>query len=135
MSVGVLLYVRWQAPSVSVRGQSITIEIADTDDERQAGLSNRSSLKSGHGMLFIFPNESKQVFWNQDMKFPIDVVWIKGDRIVNVDHLPLDSGENVRVAAPQEIDKVLELNKGDADKYSIKPGETITVHNSTSNAL
>ncbi len=84
---------------------------------------------------FIFPDASKQVFWNKDMRFPINVVWINGRKVVGVDSLPVDSGDNIRVFAPEEIDKVLEINQGDVDMFGIKTGDVVDLNNLNTNAL
>jgi uncharacterized membrane protein (UPF0127 family) len=60
----------------------VTAELARTPEERTQGLSGRSALPDDAGMLFVFPNEQQPTFWMKDMRFPLDVVWISGDKHV-----------------------------------------------------
>jgi len=59
-----------------VGDQTFKVEIADTDEERRRGLSNREPLESARGMLFIFEEPAQYQFWMKDMLFPIDIIWI-----------------------------------------------------------
>ena len=61
---------------VIIIGESaVTVEVADTDDERLAGLSGREALHPGNGMFFIFKEVGLHGIWMKDMKFPIDILW------------------------------------------------------------
>ena len=52
---------------------TLSIEIADTADERIRGLSGRPSLPEGTGLLFIFDTQGLHGIWMKDMSFPIDM--------------------------------------------------------------
>lgn len=96
---------------------SLRLEIADTDATRTRGLSGRPSLDERAGMLFVFPERGVYPFWMKEMRFPIDIVWIDGDTVVDVVTLPPpEEGRNV---PPSHIplvkaDLVLEVNAGQA---------------------
>ena len=55
------------------------VEIADTPVAQRQGLSGRSHLPVGHGLLFIFDKEGRHGIWMKDMLFPIDIVWLDGN--------------------------------------------------------
>ena len=63
----------------------ITVEVVDTPETRQQGLSNRASLGDDEGMLFVFDDvSSNHCFWMKDMQFPIDMVWLDEEkRVIN----------------------------------------------------
>ena len=46
------------------------------------GLSDRPKLDEGAGMLFIFPNVSRQSMWMIRMRFPLDIVWLDENFVV-----------------------------------------------------
>src|SRR3990167_3839192 len=69
---------------IIINNHKIYIEIADTSEKRAQGLSNRDSLPEDHGMLFIFDTYQKSAFWMKDMRFPIDIIWIRDDIIVDI---------------------------------------------------
>lgn len=109
----------------------IKVEIADTDEKRRKGLAGRDNLGENEGMLFIFNKTDKYPFWMKGMKFALDFVWIKGEKVVDIlqnapapqlnqqdPTLPVYSANTV-------IDKVLELSAGEVQKLNIKVGDTI----------
>lgn len=61
----------------------ITVEVVDTSKARTQGLSGRSGLSDGEGMLFEFDNaNTSNCFWMKDMQFSIDMVWMNENREV-----------------------------------------------------
>jgi uncharacterized membrane protein (UPF0127 family) len=48
---------------IKVGKTTLAVEIADTEPRRSQGLMFRKKLEPGHGMLFIFPDESPRGFW------------------------------------------------------------------------
>ena len=55
---------------------TLQVAVAQTVEQRVAGLSHWSSLAEGYGMLFIFDIDGTHGIWMKDMQFPIDIVWI-----------------------------------------------------------
>jgi hypothetical protein len=83
-------------------------------------------------MYFIFDKPGNYGFWMKDMKFPIDIIWISGDEVVGIDeNAEPEPGEPLSdlkiYYPPREIDRVLEVNAGAAEKYNLKVGDTVTV--------
>lgn len=69
----------------TVGGKEFEVAVADTDNERQRGLSGRANLASDHGMLFVFDQSDRHCMWMKDMKFAIDMVWLDDSGVV-VEH-------------------------------------------------
>lgn len=109
--------------SIVTPNGSINAILADTDSSRQHGLSDRMSLPSDYGMLFIFPNPSKPSFWMKDMHFPLDIVWIDEQKKVAgiTKDLSPETFPNVFLP-PRPIKYVLELNSGQAEKFGLEVG-------------
>ena len=62
------------------------------------------------------------------MKFPLDFVWIDGKKVVDVTrNVPPPKGmEKPTIVKPSvPVDKILEINAGDIDKFGIKVGDTV----------
>jgi hypothetical protein len=55
------------------------VDIANTLELRELGLSGRESLAAGTGMLFIFNAPGQWGFWMKGMNFPIDIIWLDQD--------------------------------------------------------
>lgn len=110
-----------------LHGRTFTIEVADTIAKRDLGLGERDSLSADHGMYFPFDAEQRWVFWMKGMRFPIDIIWIRAGKVVDIDHsvpppkaLPLDTFSPIEPA-----DAVLEVNAGVAQEIGLKPGDEV----------
>ena len=55
------------------------VEIADSEEERNIGLMNRTFLGYDKGMLFIFKNEDIHDFWMKDTLISLDIIWINSN--------------------------------------------------------
>ena len=79
-------------PKVVLNGRTLTVEVADTEGRRAAGLSNRRSLPEDHGMLFIFQGPQNLQFHMKDCYFPIDIAFLDTDgRIVNLETMAVEA--------------------------------------------
>jgi uncharacterized membrane protein (UPF0127 family) len=121
-------------PIVTIGEKQIQVELAKTDAERQKGLAGATSLGNGNGMLFIFESsENAQVFWMKGMLIPLDIIWIKGNKIINIDKnvaapsTGTPDNELERYTAGVPVDYVLEVNAGFSDSNSIKTGDSVSV--------
>ncbi len=108
--------------------KKIEVEIADSTSTRATGLSYRNSLDEDRGMYFIFNSLSSHSFWMKDMNFPIDIIWIKDDKIVGVaENVPNQPGAQLwqlkSYSPPEPVNRVLEVNAGWAAKNGIKIGD------------
>lgn len=109
---------------------NIKVEVANDSAKRQKGLGGRDSLAANTGMLFIFEKPLKPQFWMKNVEFPLDIIWIRDNKVVDII-------KNAAVPEPgaldetlpryvpnQEIDMVLEVNAGFVDSKGIKNGDT-----------
>lgn len=112
---------------LTIGNKTISIEIAGTKDEQRQGLSNRDNLCDDCGLLFLFYTKGEYSFWMKDMKFPIDIIWLNDDKIVYIEkNASVPSNSYIPTYQPKVVaDKVLEVNAGFCDKYSIKVGDTL----------
>lgn len=133
--VGSTIFLRYKQSkhsegTVVMPRQTIKVEIASTDSARERGLSGRENLIPGRGMLFVFPKRGSHAFWMKGMKFPIDIIWIDGNKIVDIARalLPLD-GEEPRIYRPRgEANFVLEARAGSAEMLGWKIGDEVTIN-------
>lgn len=80
------VYVSADSPFVSLGGKEYVAEIADTDEKRQQGLSDRHALPQNEAMLFVFNGAEQRCFWMKDMHFAIDIVWVdKRQRVAHIE--------------------------------------------------
>ncbi|MDD5071792.1 MAG: DUF192 domain-containing protein [Patescibacteria group bacterium] len=112
---------------VKINNTEIGVEIAETPNERYLGLSNRDSLCQNCGMLFAFPDKKERAFVMRGMLFPIDIIWIDGEKIVKIDEeLPLPvSADPEEYKSGQPVNYVLEVGSGFCKKNNFKAGDRV----------
>lgn len=128
-----LSYNQTRRPLAEVRigGRWISAEVAASPSSRERGLSGRKGLKEDSGMLFVFQEKGFQAFWMKKMLFPIDIVWIDGQTIVDMaPNVPLPAGADAdlpvyRPRAPADF--VLEVRAGTATSAGWKIGDGVTI--------
>lgn len=120
--------------TVTIRNQSFIVEVADTDDKRTKGLSGRENLEENRGMLFVFEKPDLYSFWMKEMKFPIDILFIKNDKIITIHQNVPPPKNNVPLYQlplykPKETaNYVLEINTGLSQKYNFKEGDSVEMN-------
>lgn len=111
----------------------INIEVADDKNKRSKGLGGRASLDPNSGMLFIFEKEDIYKFWMKGVNFPLDFIWISGDRVADIlPNVPPASANtpdsSLPIYAPVvKVDRVLEVNAGFAQAHGIKVGDRLKI--------
>ena len=115
---------------VQVGEATVLADIADDPESRQRGLSGRESLDEGAGMLFLLANDSPS-FWMKGMRFPLDIVWIKDGRVVDVSaDVPPPRGSDAPLptfSPDRPADRALEVNAGWAADHGVRPGDAVEV--------
>jgi uncharacterized membrane protein (UPF0127 family) len=103
--------------------RSFTIEIADDQSERSAGLMFREEMDDDHGMLFVFSETKPVGFWMKNTPMPLDLVFIGEDGKV-LDVLPGEPFSEALISPGTEVQVryVLELKRGIAEKNGIADG-------------
>lgn len=120
-----------KTPAAVINRQTFKLSIAATDQEKQIGLSGKQNLSQDYGMLFPFEKDGYYAFWMKNMKFPIDIIYIRANKVTEVlenVQPPSSPDVNPQILRPKELaDTVLEINAGLAKKYNIKKGDAVTI--------
>jgi len=121
--------------TVTIGDARIDAELARTSAEKQLGLGGRTGLAPDTGMLFVFDEPDRHLFWMLDMQFALDFVWIRDDRVVDLtpDVPPpppdVDAGSGllrqVSPRAPAVL--VLEVAAGTIAKHGWKIGDAVAI--------
>jgi hypothetical protein len=107
---------------------TVTVELARSMPERTRGLSGRPGLKPGHGMLFVYDRPQPIGIWMKDMRFALDILWIRDGRIAHVEK----NAPPLVPSAPERVytatgEAVLEVPAGFADQQKIRVGDRVTL--------
>ncbi len=122
-------------PTAQIEKTKIQLMVAKNEQDRAVGLSNKEKLDENHGMLFVFDKKDYHSFWMKNMKFPIDIIFLDDNTIVDIykNVTPPKPNENMAklpIYRPhKQANYVLEVPAGTADKNHIKIGDTISLHN------
>jgi uncharacterized membrane protein (UPF0127 family) len=107
-------------------GETFSIEIASTQPAQVRGLSGRSSLPEGTGMLFWFTRDGLYPFWMPDMRFSIDIVWIdKNWTVVHIEEGVAPETYPQTFSSPVPARYVLELPSGTITRINGKIGQKV----------
>ena len=121
-----------QNPKLTINNITIAIEIKNTPEERQQGLSNREKLPENQGVLFIFNQPAQHSFWMKNMLFDLDFIWIKDNKVVDLTEnvpAPKNNQPPVSIKPKSPVDKVLEINAGFIKKHNLKINDFVSLIN------
>ncbi len=114
--------------ALALNGTRIVAEIVSTPEEIRQGLSDRPSIPRDRGMLFELGFRDEHVFWMNRMHFPLDIIWIDGDRVVEIAEAlpPPRTGAIPYSHVPKAYaDRVLEVNAGVVKEAGLRVGDKI----------
>jgi uncharacterized membrane protein (UPF0127 family) len=115
------------APLVAVTKQgerSFSIEVADTEAEREAGLMFREDMAANHGMLFVFDETRDVSFWMKNTPMPLDLIFVGQDGRIRA--IKQGEPQSEAIVSPGEpVRFVLELKAGTAAKDGIVDGDLL----------
>ena len=113
---------------MKIGDEIFTVRVAETQSERERGLSGTPALAQSEGMLFEFPQNGLHAIWMKDMLIPIDIVWLSDALSV------IDLRENVspdsfpQIFTPKSpASFVVELAAGAVKAFSIKEGSRVEI--------
>jgi hypothetical protein len=107
------------------KNHSVTVEIAERDDDRQRGLMFRKSMHEEHGMIFRFEERENHTFWMHNTCIPLDMLFIDDDgTIVGIEeNCPTMNDSTFQVGCPSRY--VLEVNAGWSRRHGVAAGQRV----------
>jgi hypothetical protein len=109
---------------VTVGKVTVKAEAVRTSERLYLGLSYRSELPEGRGMLFFMPAKQVQTFCMRGMRFPLDLIWISDGRVAGITrNVPPTFPGNL--TSPGPVTHVLEVPGGFAHRHGIKAGDQV----------
>jgi uncharacterized protein len=105
---------------------TVEIELADDDAEREQGLMYRDTMAENAGMLFMMESEEPQAFWMKNTILSLDILFADSDhRIVSI-HKNCKPYSLDQIESGKPALYVVEVNAGYTGKYGIKVGDKIS---------
>ncbi|KAA0205670.1 DUF192 domain-containing protein [Candidatus Uhrbacteria bacterium] len=113
---------------LDLNGTPVTAEVVSSPEDIRQGLSDRPLMPRDRGMLFELRFRDAHVFWMNRMRFPLDIIWIDGDVVVEIaENLPTPKIGNIPYThVPKAYaDRVLEVNAGVVRETELEVGDRI----------
>jgi len=115
---------------IKINEATLKFELAESQVEKTQGLSNRNRLAKDEGMLFIYSEYSLHSFWMKGMLFPIDIIWLQDNLIIDITaNVPIPTSTNLIIYKPNKpVNKILEVNAGWVQTNNVKIGDSIEIN-------
>jgi uncharacterized protein len=103
----------------------ISVQVADSSEEREEGLMGVTDLPADRGMAFVWDEPTTGTFWMKNTLIPLSIAFVDPDgRIVTIlDMQPCatDACPTYRATAPYVL--AIEVNAGFFDRNGIEVGD------------
>ena len=112
-----------QYRQLEIADTEVAVEVVETQEEREKGLSGRSELPEGEGMLFVFDEPGLYSFHMKDMEFAIDIIWMdESKRVVGIMR-DVSPDTYPQVFTPDSMSRyVLEVPSGFSEEHGVSRG-------------
>ena len=110
--------------TLTIREHKLEVEVASTPETRAVGLMNRFSLRTDHGMLFVFEAPQPLAFYMKNTYVPLSIAFVDArGRILNIEDMrPLD--ESTHWSKGQAL-YAIEMRQGWFSSKGIGPGDAV----------
>jgi len=136
LTIAILSIWAWQisikSPIAKINSHTFKLYVAKSDKDKQIGLSKYKKIDSTQGMVFPFSKAGYYSFWMKEMKFSIDIIYIKDGKIVTIYKnvpMPKNNSDLPVYNSTAPADTVLEVNAGLSQKYNFKKGDKVNFLN------
>ena len=104
--------IKMQETIINISDKIYLVQIAETEEERETGLSKTEKLDQDSGMLFIIPEGQSQVaFTMEDMSYDLDLIFInEDDEVYDVQYGKAGSKDPIISTSEDIVKYVLEVN-------------------------
>lgn len=101
-----------QETIINISDKIYLVQIAETEEERETGLSKTEKLDQDSGMLFIIPEGQSQVaFTMEDMSYDLDLIFInEDDEVYDIQYGKAGSKDPIISTSEDIVKYVLEVN-------------------------
>lgn len=133
-SVSILLFSKSDYTKLKARigNRDFFIEIADTIEKQQKGLSCRRKLDKNSGMLFVFPEERQLSFWMKNTEFPITIAFLSMNGTIK-ELYDMEEFSQEIITSRGSYKYALELNKGIYKEMNSGYGDKIEIIDNSEN--
>jgi uncharacterized membrane protein (UPF0127 family) len=102
-----------------------SVELAADPASRAQGLMFREAMAKSAGMLFLYEQPQRAVFWMKNTLIPLDMIFADATGVVRHVHANAIPHDETGIDGGADILAILEINGGLAARLGITPGAVI----------
>ncbi|MDQ3619029.1 MAG: DUF192 domain-containing protein [Actinomycetota bacterium] len=108
----------------------LTVEVAETDEDRARGLMGRTSLPDDQGMVFIFFEEHFGGFWMKNTLIPLSIAFFDQDGAILdiLDMKPCQKDPCPTYDPGVSYWGALEVNRGAFEDWGVSVGDRVRMN-------
>jgi uncharacterized membrane protein (UPF0127 family) len=115
---------RFPRVTLTMAGQSLSVEVARSDSERSQGLMGRRDLGPRDGMIFVFDRDEHLAFWMKDTPTPLSIAFVSSaGKILEITDMEPFSEKIIRSRLSARF--ALEMRKGAFSDLGVQEGDAI----------
>lgn len=114
---------------ILIKDIPLTVEVAQSDRQREFGLMHKTKMGDEEGMLFVFPREEIRRFWMKNTRIPLAIAFVNSKgTVVDIQEMVPESeiSRNPVIytsAAPAVM--ALEMNRGWFKRKGVVVGDRL----------
>jgi uncharacterized membrane protein (UPF0127 family) len=109
----------------SAGSHPITVEVADSEEERSTGLMFRRSIGEKEGMLFIYDREHEITMWMKNTYISLDMIFVRRDGVISHIETNTEPFSESIIDSEGPALAVIEMGGGSARRLGLKPGDRV----------
>jgi len=109
---------------IGVGRETVTVEVARSEEDRRRGLMNREALGEREGMLFVFESDRQMSFWMKDTEIPLSIAYISAEGQIREIH-ELEPRSLRTVESQRALRYALEVPRGAFERAGAGVGDYI----------
>jgi hypothetical protein len=104
---------------------TVYVQVANTFQEREQGLMNRTYLAPDAGMLFVFGQPGYESFWMHNTQIPLDMIFISDNMTIDAINANATPENDATFTAPCEY--VCEVNGNYCQQHNITIEDKVNI--------
>lgn len=112
-----------------IAGETVDLEVAQTQEQQRLGLMHRKALPDNRGMLFPFSPARPVGFWMKNVPVGLDMVFLYQGQVQGIAEAPPCEADPCPTYSPGRllVDNVIELRIGRAAELGLKAGDPVEI--------
>jgi len=111
--------------TIGAAGQTLTVEVARTEAQRERGLMERTNLGPRDGMIFVFDRDDHLTFWMKNTPTPLSIAFLSAEgKVLQIEDMEPFSESIIRSRRAARC--ALEMKKGAFSELGVREGDTLT---------